>query len=208
MSCRRGGWDTSGTANLFAPHINFHCDATSGWPHTFIANRADASANHHQENVMIENTAAARARTAKPLSGGGSSFDPSATPGAEAVRDFAQQGAAYSRDMFEKTKAAAEQTNKALEQTFATASKGAAEFNQECLEMARHNVNAAFDLAAKLAAVKSPAEFFELSAEHARKQVETFGKQAQHLAELAQKVTTDTVQPLQAGVTKAFDKVA
>jgi phasin len=157
---------------------------------------------------MIENTAAARARTAKPLSSGGSSFDPPATPGAEAVRDFAQQGAAYSKDMFEKTKAAAEQTNKALEQTFATATKGVAEFNQKWLEMARHNVNAAFDLADRLAAVKSPSEFFELSAEHARKQVETFGKQAQHLASLAQKLTTETVQPLQAGVTKAFNKAA
>jgi phasin len=157
---------------------------------------------------MIENTAAARARTAKPFTSGGSSFDPPATAGAEAVRDFAQQGAAYSKDMFEKTKAAAEHTNKALEQTFATATKGAAEFNQKWLEMARHNVNAAFDLAAKLATVKSPSEFFELSAVHTREQLETFGKQAQHLAELAQKVTTDTVQPLQAGVTKAFDKAA
>jgi phasin len=153
---------------------------------------------------MIETTAAARARTAKPLS----SFDPSVSAGAEAVRDFAQQGAAYSQDFFEKSKAAAEQTNKVLEQTFATATKGAAEFNQKWLEMARHNINAAFDLAAKLTAVKSPSEFFELSAVHTREQLETFGKQAQHLATLAQKLTTDTVQPLQAGVTKAFDKAA
>ena len=70
------------------------------------------------------------------------------------------------------------------------------------------HVDAAFDLAAKLAAVTSPSEFFELSAAHARDQLETFGKQAQHLATLAQKVTTEAVQPLQAGVTKAFNKAA
>ena len=157
---------------------------------------------------MTENTAAAKARTAKPFSSAASGLDRPLRDGTEAVREFAQQGAAYSQDFYEKTKAAAEQTNKVLEQTFATATKGAAEFNQQWIEMARHNVNAAFDLAAKLAMVKSPTEFFELSAVHTREQLETFGKQAQHLATLAQKVTTDTVQPLQAGVTKAFDKAA
>jgi phasin len=157
---------------------------------------------------MTENTAAAKARTAKSFTSAASGVDKQLRDGSEAVREFAQQGAAYSQDFFEKTKAAAEQTNKVLERTFATATQGAAEFNQEWLEMARHNVNAAFDLAGRLAAVKSPSEFFELSAEHARKQVETFGKQAQHLASLAQKLTTETVQPLQAGVTKAFNKAA
>jgi phasin len=157
---------------------------------------------------MTEITAAARARTAKPFISAASGVDRSMRNGSEAVREFAQQGAAYSQDFFEQTKAAAEQTNKVLEQTFATATRGAAEFNQEWLEMARHNINAAFDLAARLAVVKSPTEFVELSADHARKQVETFGKQAQHLAALAQKLTTDTVRPLQAGVTGAVNKVA
>ena len=157
---------------------------------------------------MTETTAAAKARTSKPFTSAASGLDRPLRDGSEAVREFAQQGAAYSQDIYEKTKAAAEQTNKALEQTFATATKGAADFNQQWLEMARHNVNAAFDLAAQLAAVKSPSEFFELSAAHARKQLEIFGKQSQHLAALAQKVTTDTVQPLRAGVTGAFNKVA
>jgi hypothetical protein len=86
--------------------------------------------------------------------------------------------------------------------------KGAADFNLQWIEMARHNINATFELAAQLVAVKSPSEFLELSATHARKQLETFGKQAQHLTALAKKVTSDAVQPLQAGVTSAFNKGA
>jgi hypothetical protein len=39
---------------------------------------------------------------------------------------------------------------------------------------------------------------------HVRKQFETSAGQPQHLTTLAQKVTTDAAQPLQAAVTKAF----
>jgi phasin len=153
-------------------------------------------------------TTAGRARPAKPFPSAGSSFARPMTDGGDAVREFAQQGAAYSKDIYEKTKATAEETYKVLEQTYATVTKGAVDFNLQWLEMARHNINVTFDLAAQLAGAKSPSEFFELSATHARKQVETFSKQAQHLTALAQKVTTEAVQPLQAGVTGGFNKAA
>jgi hypothetical protein len=53
-------------------------------------------------------------------------------------------------------------------------------------------------------------EFIEMSTAyakdtaHVRKQFETSAGQTQHLTTLAQKVTTETARPLQAGVTKAF----
>ena len=47
----------------------------------------------------------------------------------EAVNELAQQGAAYGKDIYEKSKAAAEETNKALQETYSTVSKGAADFN-------------------------------------------------------------------------------
>ena len=148
------------------------------------------------------------AKTPRARTSPSASLDQPVTNGAQAAREFAQQGAAYSKDIYEKTKAAAEETNKVLEQTYATVTKGAADFNLQWIEMARQNINATFELAAQLVAVKSPSEFLELSATHARKQLETFGKQAQHLTALAKKVTSDAVQPLQAGVTSAFNKGA
>jgi hypothetical protein len=42
----------------------------------------------------------------------------------------------------------------------------------------------------------------------ARKQFEIFTEQAKQLTSLAQKVTTDAVQPLQAGVKSTFSKAA
>ena len=126
----------------------------------------------------------------------------------EAVKEFAQQGAAYSKDMSEKSKAAAEETSQALQQTYSTVAKGAADFNVQWIEMVRANTNSTLDFARQLVSVKSPSEFLELSAAHARKQFETFAEQAQHLTSLAQKVTTDAVQPLQAGVKSAFNKAA
>jgi phasin len=86
--------------------------------------------------------------------------------------------------------------------------KGAADFNLQWIEMARTNTNSAFDFTRQLVGVKSPSEFLELSAAHARKQFEAFTEQARRLTVLAQKVTTDAVQPLQASVASAFSKAA
>ena len=113
------------------------------------------------------------------------------------VREFAENGAARAKD-----------ATKVMEQTYSAASKGAADFNLHLLEMAQANMNAAFDVARQLARVKSPSEFFELSAAHMRKQFETFTEQTQQLTTLAQKATNDAVQPLQAEVAKTFKKSA
>ncbi len=139
---------------------------------------------------MTENTAGAKTRTAKSFTSGVPGFDRPMTEGTEAVRELADQSAAYSRDMYEKTKAGAEETNKVLGQAYGTVTKGAADFNLQWIEMARANANAAFDFAGQLVRVKSPSECLELSAAHARDQLETFTKQAQQLTALAQRVTT------------------
>ena len=130
------------------------------------------------------------------------------TEGAETVREFAQQGANYTTDMYEKTKAAAGETNKLIEQTYSAVAKSAADFNVQWIEMVRANTNSSLDFSRKLVGVKSPSEFLELSAAHARQQFEIFTEQAQQLTSLLQKVTTDAVQPLQAGVKSAFSKAA
>jgi hypothetical protein len=56
--------------------------------------------------------------------------------------------------------------------------------------------------------VKSPSEFLELSAAQARWQFESLTEQAQQLAALAQKVTSDAVQPLHQSVKNSFRNAA
>ena len=48
----------------------------------------------------------------------------------------------------------------------------------------------------------------ELSSAHARKQFEAFTAQGKELGALAQKVATETAEPIKSGMNKAFSKVA
>jgi phasin len=105
-----------------------------------------------------------------------------------------------------KSKKAAEETTKIMEQSYVTASKGAVDFNLQLTDIAQANMNAACDFARHLSSAKSPSELFELSAAHARKQFETLTEQTRHFTSLAQKVTTEVVQPLQTAVGKTFDQ--
>lgn len=149
----------------------------------------------------MNNTAEAKIRTSKPV-------DRSRIEGGEMVREFAHQGAMYSQDMYEATKATAGETNRLMQQTYSAVAKSAADFNLQWIEMVRANTNSALDFSRQIIGVKSPSEFLELSAAHARKQFETFTAQAQQLTSLAQKVTTDAIGPLQTGLKGAFGKAA
>jgi phasin len=125
-----------------------------------------------------------------------------------AFREFAERGVAQAKDTYEKMKAAAEEATDVLETTYSTASKGAGEYGLKVIEAARVNTNAAFDFFGELITAKTPSELIELSSSHARKQFETVTEQSKELGALAQKVATDTAEPIKSGMNKAFSKVA
>ena len=56
---------------------------------------------------------------------------------------------------------------------------------------------------AELFATKTLAEAVEVSSTHVRKQFETLSTQTKELTTLAQKVATETAEPIKAGMTKA-----
>ncbi len=125
-----------------------------------------------------------------------------------AFREFAERGVAQAKDTYEKMKAAAEEATDVLETTYSTASKGASDYGLKVIEAARTNTNAAFDFAGELLAAKTLSEVIELSSAHARKQFEALTKQGKELGALAQKVATDTAEPIKNGMNRAFNKVA
>ena len=125
-----------------------------------------------------------------------------------AFREIAEKSVAQTKDAYEKMKAATEEATDLIEETYTTAAKGTADYNLKVLEAARTNANAAFDYAKELLAVKSFSDVVELTTAHARKQFETLTEQSKELTALAQKVATDTAEPIKAGVGKAFKKVA
>ena len=123
-------------------------------------------------------------------------------------RELAEKGLVQAKQNYERLKAAAEETSELVETTYVTAAKGYSEYSLKLIDAMRANVNAQFDYAAGLLAVKSPSEAVELSSAHARKSFETLSTQSKELASIAQKVSNDTAEPIKAGFNKALRVVA
>jgi phasin len=164
---------------------------------------------------MVEASTAPKAKTSKPATGAFEmpkfempKFDIPKVEMPAAFREFAERGVAQAKDTYEKMKAAAEEATDVLETTYSTASKGAADYGLKVIEATRVNTNAAFDFYGELITAKSLSEVIELSSAHARKQFEALTAQGKELGALAQKVATETAEPIKSGMNKAFSKVA
>ena len=124
-----------------------------------------------------------------------------------AYREFAEKSVSQAKANYERMKSAADEATDALEGAYATISKGVADCGHKVIEAARINTNANFDFATQLMAVKSFSEIVELTSAHARKQFETFSTQTKDFAMLAQKVTTETAEPVKQCFTKSFSRL-
>ena len=121
-----------------------------------------------------------------------------------ALREWAEKGVAQAKDGYAKMKTAAEEATGVLETTYATAAKGYTSYNLKVIELARANTNAAFDYVSELLAARSLSDVVELTSAHAREQLETLTAQTKELSALAQKVATETSEPIKSGVSKAM----
>ena len=125
-----------------------------------------------------------------------------------AFREFAEKSVTQCKDSWEKMKAATEEATDMIEDSYATASKGCADYGLKMIEASRANTNAMFDLASELMTVKSFSEAVEISTAHLRKQFDALSAQTKDLAALAQKVANETTEPIKESVSSAFKKVA
>ena len=85
--------------------------------------------------------------------------------------------------------------------------EGLIDYNRNLLEMARSNVDAAFEYAQDVVGARSLSEFVDISTQYARNQSAAMTAQARDLAARAQKLAADTAQPL-AGVTSLFKQAS
>jgi phasin len=130
------------------------------------------------------------------------------TDASRAFSEMADNGATQARETYETMAATTTQAADFIKVSSTAALKGMQDLSNTCFEFAHANTNAAFDFVHKLQGVKSPAEFMELSTQHARKQAETLTAQTKQLMEQAQKVAIATAEPLKTGVAKAFSRAA
>ncbi len=113
-----------------------------------------------------------------------------------AFREAAEKGIAQAKEHYEKIKSAAEQATDVLEETYATASKGYSGYGLKVIETSRANANAAFDLFGELLTAKSYSDVVEKTTSYMRSQFDTVTAQAKELSEHAQKVATETAEPI------------
>ena len=123
-------------------------------------------------------------------------------------REFAEKGISQAKENYEKFKSVAEEATDVLEDTYATASKGAATYGLKVLETARANTNAAFDLVTELMSAKSYSDVLEISTSYMHKQYDTLTAQSKDLAACAQKVAAETAEPIKEGISSAMKKAA
>jgi len=175
--------------------------------------REQPPSHSSKDSVMAEAATAPKVKTTKPVTGAFEmpkfempKFDIPKVEMPAAFREFAERGVAQAKDTYEKMKAAAEEATDVLETTYSTATKGASDLGLKVIEAARVNTNAAFDFAGELITAKTLSEVVELSSAHARKQFEAFTQQSKELGALAQKVATETSEPIKSGMSKAFSQ--
>ena len=126
----------------------------------------------------------------------------------EQVRAFAEKGVSQAREGYAKFKDAAETHNSTVEAVIGSASRGATEYSAKLLDIIKTNTGATLDFAQELVAVKSPTTAMELWAAFTRKQVEAFTGQTKELAELTQKIVSETSEPIKSGAAKLFKPAA
>jgi phasin len=123
-------------------------------------------------------------------------------------RDLAEKNALQAKENYDKLKNATEELSGGFKDAYEAATRGTRDYGVRLIEAGRTNVNAAFDCATELLSAKSPSEVIELSTAQLRKQLETLSEQSKELAALAQKIATETAEPIREGVNKAFRQAA
>jgi phasin len=155
--------------------------------------------------AVVESAAAATARVVPPEVA--KMFETPAksmTAMQEKMRSMIEKGIVETRGAYTKARSAADETNSALEASFVTAKTGAVEINAKVLEALRASADANFDFVKSILGVKSIADYVTLHSEFARKQIETLTGQTKDIAALAQKVATESAEPIKTQVAKTF----
>ena len=127
---------------------------------------------------------------------------------AQHVREMTAKGAERTKEVLDTISASTTEAAETMQNCYSTALKGIQDYNSKVIEFSHANTKSYVEFVQKLAAVKSPSEFFEISAEHTRSQLETVAEQAKELTELARKVTLETTEPLKSGLARAYNHAA
>ena len=123
-------------------------------------------------------------------------------------RGFAEQGAAQAKDNFDKLRVASEEITEVLREACSTNARGAADYGAKVIEISKINTNSALEFLSQLADTRSLADVVNLSTSQGRKSFEAASAQNRELWELAQKVATETAEPIKKSVNRVLHRAA
>jgi phasin len=124
------------------------------------------------------------------------------------ARDLTDAGAEQTKEFMHKAGSATTQAASTMQTCCSTALKGMQQYSQKLFEFARDNGQAHFDFMQNLAAVKEPREFFEMSAEHTKRQMAKLAEQTKELATLAQRIAVAATEPVKEGLLAKYNEAA
>ena len=114
------------------------------------------------------------------------------------------QVVARAREGFEKIKAASEQMTEALRESYSSNARGATDYGLKVFEISNANAASALDFLIHLCGSKSATDVFTSSAAQTRKAFDAASDQNKELWILAQKLATETGEPIRKHFTKVF----
>ena len=121
---------------------------------------------------------------------------------------MAEQSVVRAKENYEKMKATSGEMVDIFRETYSTNAKGAADYGSKIIEISGANTNSAFDFFTSLLGTRSLSEIVNLSTTQTRKSVEAASAQNRELWELAQKVATETAEPVKKSFTRVLQKAS
>ena len=126
-----------------------------------------------------------------------------------AFREIAEKGVAQAKEQLREDEERRRRGDRRARRDLRHRLQGLLGYGLKLIETARANSNAAFDLFGELLTAKSLCRSGRaLHRLSARSQFETVSAQTKELADHAQKVATETVEPIKESFTSAFNKAA
>ena len=124
----------------------------------------------------------------------------------DASQNVQDEGARRAKEAFEKAGTATSDTAEMVTNFCSTALNGMQQLNGKLIEFAHANLKSHAELLQKLAAVRSPTEFLDLSTSHNRRQLEQLTDQAKQLTDLTKQAAFATAEPVKIGLAKVYDR--
>ncbi|MDA9504273.1 hypothetical protein XI09_05815 [Bradyrhizobium sp. CCBAU 11386] len=122
--------------------------------------------------------------------------------------DLAAPAATRAKANFEQMKVTSEEVTAALCDACATNARRSAEYGTKLIEISNANTSSALEFFSQLADTRSFADLVNLSTAHGRKTFEAASAQNRELWDLAQKVATETAEPIKNSFNRVLHRAA